>query len=201
MGHSPFQTARNLQRAAFFHNAWREDPNGDASLIWRTKYQNYLSSETDTFNRKLDKYPDSDDDCGCSDAKKKDCEDALKSLGLLTHSWQDFYAHAVIHWTGQNGQTQVDKNIWTVGITGSPDQIGNIDPSSWDNIWHRGEHGAFEVSGSEGDLRKNAAIAFVKEKYDTMLDKWGKKCRDCCSKIGNPKADKSYSVIPGQGGE
>lgn len=67
-------------------------------------------------------------------ARKQSCMNALWSLGRVTHTWQDYYAHAVL----ANGSPVA----WAVGITGSPDQDNNqLVPSSWGDIANPGEHG------------------------------------------------------------
>jgi hypothetical protein len=108
------------------------------------------------------------------------CEAALKSLGLLTHSWQDYFAHAVLQ-SGKPGPA------WsaTPPIKGNPDSLNaKLKACSYDSWHHSGEHGWFEPAYDDGetgaDLRKDDAVYYVKKRYLTMLAAWFDKCGCYC---------------------
>jgi RHS repeat-associated protein len=158
---------------------------------WITKFNNYLVFENRQFeNALVHRQP-----------TQVECEDALKSLGHLTHSWQDYYAHALTI-TGPAtynragiSSLKTSKILWTGSpqITGSPDNPagtgGAISPSSFSLSSFGGEHGINEVDEdypAEGSARKADAIAFVATKYRPMLSSWAIKCLCHCNKIGKP---------------
>ena len=117
-----------------------------------------------------------------------DCRGAILEMGRLSHSWQDYYAHALV----VISDTQFTNLLWTgfPPITGSPDAPsggGRISPSSWDDITG-GEHDlAGEGGGLEGDLRKRDAKDFAADKFAIYLPFWLSKC--ACyvkeNKLGN----------------
>jgi len=143
----------------------------------RNNYSAYLVEELGNFNKKL----------GSASPSLQDCKDALESLGRLTHSWQDYYAHALILMNGN-----ADKILWTrdAPIIGSPDRPGGsggqIVPSSWNSVLNPGEHTWSEVGGAEGDARKAATRYFVAKKYKVLVPQWFLKCKCYCDKLGSP---------------
>ena len=154
-----------------------DKPTGSTAAKMRSDYSAYLVEELGRFNKKL----------GPASPSLQDCKDALESLGRLTHSWQDYYAHAIIL-----VKAKADKTLWTrkPPITGSPDNPagsgGQIVPSSWNN-WHdSGEHGWSEIGGAEGDARQADARLFVTGKYKSLIPQWAAKCKCYCDKLGSP---------------
>ena len=110
------------------------------------------------------------------------CVEALESLGLLSHSWQDFYAHAIRR-DGLGGYENSGFPGWTAfseGIRGTPEQRDRFWPSSY-----VGEHPKLAepvyTNSREGQARQVEAILFVARKYDSMLAKWFAKCKSCCN--------------------
>jgi len=131
-------------------------------------YVNYVQSELARFRNHL---------------HRNQCLDAIKSLGLVTHTWQDFYAHAIRR-DGKGGKENSKYPGWTafsVGIRGSPDVRDNFWPSSYP-----GEHPAtaepVKLSSPEGQARSKQAVRFVSMKYHTLLTAWLLKCKDCCNR-------------------
>ncbi len=104
------------------------------------------------------------------------CKRAIINLGTLTHSWQDYYGHAVL----LNGKPSP---AWgrKLPISGNPDhQHRYLKPSSyigehkkfWEPAWHRGEFGKRVVG----------AIRFVTKKYFKYFPEWASACQCCCKK-------------------
>ena len=146
-------------------------PTGSTAARMGRNYSAYLVEELGRFNMKLrSKSP-----------SRQECKDALEFLGRLTHSWQDYYAHAIILVRGK-----ADKKLWTQKppITGSPDNPfgtgGHIVPSSWDGVLSPGEHGWGEVGGREGAARQSDARQFVAGKYKSLIPRWAAKCQCYC---------------------
>jgi hypothetical protein len=146
-----------------------EDPGGA-----KKKFQDYIAKEISWFNYEMNQVEGKRD----NDAKKQPCINALWSLGRVTHTWQDYYAHALL---ASNGSAVA----WSVGITGSPDNDNaKLRPSSWGN-WHNwGEHGGSEPASRDKpggeQKRKDDAENFVFGKYKTYLHQWYNKCWCCC---------------------
>jgi RHS repeat-associated protein len=106
---------------------------------------------------------------------KQNCVTALNKLGQVSHSWQDYYAHAI----GLNSP------LWgnPGPIAGNPDSPStNLKPASWGG--GTAEHGPNEPGSREPDggyNRLNQATSFVTGKYENMLPSWMLKCRCFCS--------------------
>jgi uncharacterized protein RhaS with RHS repeats len=154
-----------------------DKPTGSTAAQLIKDFTSYLGEESKRYNKALE-----EEKPGIAECKK-----ALESLGRLTHSWQDYYAHAIIL---ENGKA--DKILWTrkTPIKGSPDNPtgtdGKIVPSSW-NSWNApGEHGWGEVDGAEGKARQADAQSYVAKQYRTLVPLWVAKCADCCGKLGKP---------------
>jgi len=144
----------------------------------KKKFKDYIAKEIRWFNHELSKV------VGIRDTKAEltACMNALWCLGRVTHTWQDYYAHAVLKSNGEAGPA------WGANppISGSPDKDNeNLKPSSWKNFLNRGEHGTFWDPWSEPadrdlpggrQLRWNDAESFVFEKYKIHLPKWYEKC-------------------------
>ena len=110
------------------------------------------------------------------------CLSALRSLGALSHSWQDYYAHAIHQSTG----------FADAAISGSPDSGGGpYWPSSYSGFWIASipaEHPAsrtgrepFNEGTAVWQARWNAAIQFVQDKYFNYLGMWVAECSCCCN--------------------
>ncbi len=130
-------------------------------------YKAYLIEEKTRFIQALSK------------ANESNCAKALKSLGRLSHSWQDYYGHGV----------QLDKSLSVeerrditayVNRLGSPENIGVLYPASWSynpkaNTEHpplfKGE--PFDPESPGFNDRWNASVSFVETKFKKMLpDYW-----------------------------
>ena len=133
-----------------------------------TAYAQYLNTELNTFNTAL---------AGSS------CHAGLQALGRLTHSWQDYYGHAVTL-AGRD-------NAWGTGIaTGNPDAPGSgvKAPTFYYRFGYpAGEHGLSEPGDRDPNsaLRRSEAIDFVAGKIKPMLDRWLEKCRCNCPPQGS----------------
>lgn len=102
--------------------------------------------------------------------------EALKIWGRLSHSWQDFFSHAV----KEGG----DLTLWTANpaINETPDTITHARPSSYP-----GEHSLVfdDLSGlvshatlPERLARVNAASAFCRSKFEGFLETWWQNYKD-----------------------
>jgi hypothetical protein len=127
----------------------------------RKAYSANLKSKQTSFNNLL-KTP-----------SKSSCKSALESLGQLTHSWEDYYAHAI----GVNSPFRGDPGP----IEGDPDApSANLKPSSWGGLSNWGEHGFEEPAWREKDKgtdRTKKATAFVTGKLKSDIPIWWGKCR------------------------
>ena len=156
----------------------------------KKKFQGYMAKEIRWFNHELSKV------VGIRDTKAEmvACNNALWCLGRVTHTWQDYYAHAVLL-SGEAGPAWgTDAQGRSRGITGSPDEDNpKLKPSSWEGMSKRyvglgawipwyglGEHGWGEPGDRDpnggGLLRRQDAESFVFEKYKVHLTKWFEKC-------------------------
>jgi hypothetical protein len=132
-------------------------------------YGDYVASESAAFlgNFKQSKLTDP--------FTKEQCDATLRNIGLLTHSWQDFFAHAI----GRNGSW----DIWSKDGKGDPEQRDSVWPSSY-NIGGGGEHPATEEPilelSPEYAARYKAASAYVAKQLGSMIPLWYSKCRCHC---------------------
>ena len=109
---------------------------------------------------------------------KSNCDEALRKLGMLTHMWQDYYAHGVTGPGGSPGK-----------INGSPDNP-TATPSSYGWMGFKGGHGGlFRLASpfsrvepgdraEDSDERARQAIEFVSQELSVFLRRWGIPC--CC---------------------
>jgi len=155
---------------------YNRDLNEDVAGA-KKKFQDYMAGEVGSFGHEMNKVEGSCD----NDAEKQACIDALWSLGRVTHTWQDYYAHAVLASNGEAGPA------WAANppITGSPDSDNDkLKPSSWGGYFNWGEHGRTEPASRDNpggeQKRKDDAENFVFEKYKTYLHQWYNKCWCCC---------------------
>jgi hypothetical protein len=141
-----------------FNRASTQKP-GDA----RREYNEYLEYEEREFRKYV------------RGATRSDCKKALDALGRLTHSWQDFFAHAYHETLGWN--------VWNNDVAGTPDSPGALYPSSWP-----GEHplGAEPISPGHADydFRRRAADMYVRGRLGPLLNAWldNAKCKCFCEK-------------------
>lgn len=142
-------------------------------IAWDNKYRSYVATEV----RNSDPLSGS----------PASCTAALEALGRVSHSWQDFYAHAISSAHTPFSNKPVGFKAWTLGAStygGSPDDHPRLWPSSY-NEWYgvnSGEHPnrGEPVSGREAELRESAAAQFVASKYSTLLARWLNVCPCWC---------------------
>jgi hypothetical protein len=128
----------------------------------RDAYLKHIQSVVAAYSKLLEGKPD-----------KQNCAEALKKLGWVSHSWQDYYAHAI----GLNSPHWGDPGP----IAGNPDSP-SLKPALWTD-WDLGEHGLSEPAARESDMGLNRYVkaeSFVSGKYPTMLQAWLAKCRCFC---------------------
>ena len=140
-----------------------------ANKNYKDLYKKLLVDKDKDFNRQV---------------SEKDCTAALNTLGVMSHMWQDYYAHGVKKndsWFGA-----------TIGnIKGSPDDI-QMEPVSYGALGFRGGHGgAFRLfnpfsrvepgdRAKDSDSRRRKAKLFTIGKFRDYLTTWVKGC--CCAK-------------------
>jgi RHS repeat-associated protein len=153
-----------------------DSPRGSTATAMRNAYSDYIAFEQDKYHTNV--APDK--------PTLDQCRGAITELGRLSHSWQDYYAHALVI----TGDT-FTKELWTgfPSITGSPDSpsgvYGSISPSSWATEGIH-EHGSTpgDIDGLEGDLRMSAAKEFVTERFTGLLPIWLIKCKCHAKNLG-----------------
>jgi hypothetical protein len=135
----------------------------------KDEYKSYLQDERSRFASNVAN--------GTSDS----CLEALRALGRLTHSWQDFYAHAV-----KNSHPILP--LWGTGADiGDPHAPGfDVKPPSWS--WpFGGEHGLWsepaDRDGAHGAMHREVdSVFFVIDQYRAMLPHWYEKCKCFCER-------------------
>jgi hypothetical protein len=134
--------------------------NGDVAAA-RKDYSDNLKSRKASFDLYLEK------------PTKASCIAALIRLGELSHSWEDYYAHAI----GVNSPFRGDPGP----ITGDPDVPStDLKPSSWGGYFNWGEHGHSEPAWREADGgadRAEKASDSVAGKFRTEIPRWWNACR------------------------
>jgi hypothetical protein len=144
----------------------------------RDDYKKYLDSEISNFDELLSK------------PSKKKCKKALRSLGLLTHSWQDFFSHGIRK--DGAGSTNLDGGssgsdwpgwaAFSEGVTGTPDDMALFVPCTFNWLSMTGggdlEHPSDgePIVGPEYWARKNAAINYTVDKLPQRMERWIKAC-------------------------
>jgi hypothetical protein len=143
-----------------------------------TAYQTYLDLENVNYAVAL------------ANPSSSSCRAALIALGRLTHSWQDFFAHAIRR-DGLGGFEPGSPShaqgwvAWSAGVTGDPGRgdRGNFWPSSY-SIFGGGEHPPFAEpivhGGSEYISRITQAKTYAREQFDKLLPTWFEKCKCFC---------------------
>jgi RHS repeat-associated protein len=172
--------------AAFFSELYRHynrelrpEESADAA---NASYTGYISRETKDFTSLMGTITG-----GCRNpVDSAVCTQGLRILGRLSHTWQDYYAHAVLRGGPNDGQAGP---AWSANppITGTPDELGTaLKASSWHSFTDPGEHGrppsepAYRDGSNGSELRKNDARAFVTTKFEQYLGTWLPKCQCCC---------------------
>ena len=138
-------------------------------------YVNYTKRYSSYLTTKLKDYTSS------LELPRVDCKEALEHLGILSHMWQDYYAHGVEKddsWFGA-----------TIGkIKGSPEDIQMI-PVSFGGEGFRGGHGGlFRLANAfsrvepgdranDSGKRRNLAKWFTIGKFKELLPTWADACR------------------------
>ena len=139
-------------------------------------YEGYKEKYINTLKEEFRKFQD-----GIKNSNKSNCNEALNTLGIMTHMWQDYYSHGV------NGDG------WFMGdvgaVEGSPDDP-KMCPVSY-GLWGcRGGHGGVVRllnpfsnvepgdRAKDSEERKRQAVDFVRKKLLDLLPKWAEAC--CC---------------------
>ena len=128
----------------------------------------------------------------------RNCTEALKHMGSLAHSYQDFYMHAA------SSNNEVGFLAWTKEYSGTPETPNTLQPSIWEfsNLFasssesiNNGLHPLIgePLNGSmteerlrEYNLRKEAAIIETVQSISPLMslfDKQGCICEICVSKF------------------
>lgn len=110
---------------------------------------------------------------------KENCQNALKIVGMLSHAWQDYYAHAID--INSDGSKETIRKI-----KGDPSAPGeNIKPASWGYAGWKvlnidtGEHGVSEPGSRAPDTqdRLTQAENYTKMKFREFLGIWVAPCK------------------------
>jgi hypothetical protein len=122
---------------------------------------------------------------------KTGCKEALQALGRLSHSWQDFFIHAVRR-DGQGGHENSHWPGWTGfgrEVKGDPENRGAFYPSSFSPLASgeiSGEHPGWGKepilvsSTAEWQPRFEGAYNYTLGRFESMLPEWLGKCKCCC---------------------
>jgi len=156
------------------YNSSFDQDTGEAKCA----YKNYIEKEIDLMESELQKVKNNNNG---NDANKQSCDASLKALGRLTHTWQDYFGHAI---------TVDDSPVaWGASspIRGTPDcDNPQLKPSTWDGLitFKSGTHRWREPAAHDGlggtEGRRNYARAFVANKYSIYLEEWLKLCGQYC---------------------
>jgi hypothetical protein len=145
-------------------NAWHFNRNiGEDIDSAKSAYATILKNNWDKIIEKINS-PD-----------EENCTRALEIVGMLSHAWQDYYAHAI--------HKDSDGSKKTIGVvTGNPDYPGiDMKPASWGGLWppRFGEHGASEPGKRAPDtaVRIKSAEDFTAEKFEEFLNKFWEPCK------------------------
>ncbi len=133
-----------------------------------TAFLDYVAGEEKNFRRDLRD--------GILGWPKHDCKGALKALGHLSHSWQDFYGHGI------DGD-----GSWGSGfLVDSPDLVFDLFPSTYGS-W-QAEHPIIPFmeppfSTEEYQLRMSRAADYVAGQFGSHLRDWGNVCNCECNSL------------------
>ncbi|HTL59887.1 MAG TPA: RHS repeat-associated core domain-containing protein [Candidatus Limnocylindrales bacterium] len=168
----------NLSQDSVRGNLWqnRRHYNRDwneAGQAGDTAYGDYLTVERTEFNTRL------------QTPNKENCKLALEALGRLSHSWQDFFMHAIRR-DGKGGKENSSFpgwTAWSVGVTGTPDDRHNFFPSSYDlggGTEHPPTQEPVLPSSPEWKPRFDGAQTYTTSQLGATLPQWVKVCRCFC---------------------
>jgi RHS repeat-associated protein len=135
---------------------------------WRSNYDAYLAREAGEFQWKLQPIF----------GRFVNCKGALQALGRMSHSWQDFFGHAIHESSGFSGSGGA--------FTASPDDPGAYWPSSykltapWNPVSEHPPMSEPRFDSGEYGARRNASIQYVKKQFDTYLKQWLSSCLCKC---------------------
>lgn len=154
----------------FKNNYWHFNRGIDEDII--TAKDAYFKISYDYWNEIVDRI---------AEPNKGNCFKALEFVGMLSHSWQDYYAHA-IHKDSDGSKKTIGK------VTGDPDNPGfDMKPASWGGLWPPkfGEHGASEPGdrASDRNVRIESAEKFTKKRFDEFFKIFWEPCK-CYIKEG-----------------
>ncbi|MBI4712800.1 MAG: RHS repeat-associated core domain-containing protein [Planctomycetes bacterium] len=100
------------------------------------------------------------------------CTASMEALGNVTHSWQDFYGHAVERSTGSF-------EVFSQGRGETPFAFsGWLGPPTWPGQHPLDKEPLF--SAGEYNARILAATKFLEEQYNDMITTWLSNCRCHC---------------------
>ena len=127
-------------------------------------------------------------------AKGSECKQGLEAIGRVTHSWQDFYAHAISSASLLTvyGTIGVGFSAWSFNVGGDPDIHPELWPSSYGTglgivpeIVGLAEHPFLEEPPDlwEAQFRKQAAEVYVTSQYSRLLQEWLKACPCWCKQF------------------
>ncbi len=144
----------------------------------KAQYAAYLASEMSIWNAGLS----AASNASSSSSRRAACREALDAMGRLSHSWQDYYAHAVLV------KTSKPAPAWTAEpqIKGTPyNNNANLKPASYSlRPWMRPEHPSFweplDNGSSEQLLRLRDAEDFATKMYTQYLPQWYSICECEC---------------------
>jgi len=126
------------------------------------------------------------------------CPESLTDLGMVSHSWQDFYAHAIRR-DGLGGRESSPAPGWVAWTALPPIPPRTGDPRNRANFWpssYPGEHPGPSVvrplgtepltyGSAEYNARFREAEAFTRQRYSRHLPLWWKKCACWCNQLGS----------------
>ena len=158
--------------------------------VGQKRYAEFGQAADDEYGKYLRYEQDHEWNPGLEAGGKKGCRQALKALGRLSHSWQDFFMHAIRR-DGQGGKENSYWPGWTAfsqGKTGTPDARGEFYPSSFSALASgkkSGEHPGWfrepiSFSSPEWSPRYQGAREYTTTRFMTMLPEWLARCRCQC---------------------
>jgi hypothetical protein len=138
------------------------------------RFQNYIDYEEKLLSENLKK------------PSTPHCRRALWSIGRLSHSWQDFFMHAIRR-DGRGGRENSSCPGWTAwsnGVNGDPSNRANFWPSSF-SMPNGGEHPGWGKEplvdcSPEYDARYAAAQDYTTARIRILLQQWVSSCNCAC---------------------
>ena len=144
-----------------YHYCWsyKRDTSGQAD----EKYEKTLENVKEALKKDMDKIDP-------ANPLRTICDKALKNIGILTHMWQDYYAHGVKSDSG--GKAEVGE------ISGNPNSRDMV-PVSWGGYHDTAGHGWTEPGDRATDVvkRRNGSVDFTRDNIIEYLSEWLSKCR------------------------